>query len=92
MASTESTSATISIADLDMSLYSDYTKLIAQFGTKAITPDLLERFERLTGRKPHRLLRRGTFFSHRSVDNTFDQVEHALMVMCHGKQRSQRHP
>ncbi len=45
----------------------DYGMLIAKFGTKPITPELLERFERLTGRKPHRLLRRGTFFSHRCV-------------------------
>lgn len=43
----------------------DYTKLVDQFGTKLIDQDLLDRFERLTGRKPHLLLRRGTFFSHR---------------------------
>jgi hypothetical protein len=44
---------------------SDYDKLIEQFGTRKITKELLERFEKLTGRKPHRLLRRETFFSHR---------------------------
>lgn len=43
----------------------DYNHLIDQFGTKRIDDELLERFERLTGRKPHLLLRRGTFFSHR---------------------------
>lgn len=43
----------------------DYNKLINQFGTRPIDDALLERFEKLTGRKPHILLRRGTFFSHR---------------------------
>ncbi|KAG1070604.1 hypothetical protein G6F42_026111 [Rhizopus arrhizus] len=43
----------------------DYNKLIEQFGTKPIDDALLERFEKLTGRKPHIFLRRGTFFSHR---------------------------
>jgi len=39
--------------------------LINDFGTKHIDAALLERFEKLTGRKPHMLLRRATFFSHR---------------------------
>lgn len=43
----------------------DYNKLIDQFGTRPIDDALLERFEKLTGRKPHVFLRRGVFFSHR---------------------------
>jgi tryptophanyl-tRNA synthetase len=43
----------------------NYDKLIQQFGTRAIDQELLDRFEKLTGHKPHPLLRRGTFFSHR---------------------------
>jgi tryptophanyl-tRNA synthetase len=43
----------------------DYDKLIVQFGTRRVDAELLERFEKLTGRKPHPLLRRGMFFSHR---------------------------
>lgn len=43
----------------------DYDKLIDQFGTRRIDAKLLERFEKLTGRKPHVFLRRGMFFSHR---------------------------
>jgi tryptophanyl-tRNA synthetase len=43
----------------------DYDKLIEQFGTRKIDQSLLERLENLTGRKPHRYLRRGLFFSHR---------------------------
>ncbi|KAH8553483.1 hypothetical protein BGW37DRAFT_465600 [Umbelopsis sp. PMI_123] len=45
----------------------DYNKLIDQFGTRAIDDELLKRFEKLTGRKPHVFLRRGIFFSHRLV-------------------------
>lgn len=58
------TPASISVAE-QMAI--DYNHLIDQFGTKRIDDELLERFERLTGRKPHLLLRRGTFFSHRCV-------------------------
>lgn len=43
----------------------DYDKLIDQFGTRRIDDALLARFEKLTGRRPHVLLRRGMFFSHR---------------------------
>lgn len=43
----------------------NYDTLIQQFGTKRIDEALLERFEKVTGSKPHPLLRRGLFFSHR---------------------------
>src|SRR6266545_4611520 len=43
----------------------DYDKLIHQFGTRRIDANLLARFEKLTGQRPHVLLRRGMFFSHR---------------------------
>lgn len=45
----------------------DYDKLIDQFGTRRVDQKLLERFEILTGRRPHVFLRRGMFFSHRSA-------------------------
>ncbi|KAJ7184361.1 hypothetical protein C8R46DRAFT_1299250 [Mycena filopes] len=45
----------------------DYDKLIEQFGTRRVDAALLERFEKLTGHKPHIFLRRGMFFSHRHV-------------------------
>ncbi|THH16943.1 hypothetical protein EW146_g3776 [Bondarzewia mesenterica] len=53
----------------------DYDKLIDQFGTRRIDNVLLERFERLTGHRPHVLLRRGTFFSHREFDKILDRYE-----------------
>lgn len=43
----------------------DYDRLIEQFGTKKIDAKILERFEKVTGYKPHLLLRRGMFFSER---------------------------
>jgi tryptophanyl-tRNA synthetase len=43
----------------------DYDKLIVQFGTRRIDDALLQRFEKVTGHRPHVLMRRGTFFSHR---------------------------
>ncbi|KAI8974482.1 hypothetical protein BDB01DRAFT_765948 [Pilobolus umbonatus] len=53
----------------------DYNKLIEQFGTRPIDDALLERFEKLTGRRPHIFLRRGTFFSHRELGSILDRYE-----------------
>ncbi|GBC09576.1 hypothetical protein RclHR1_00090010 [Rhizophagus clarus] len=53
----------------------DYDKLIKQFGTRPIDKELLERFERLTGKKLHIFLRRGLFFSHREFDRILDRYE-----------------
>ncbi|KAJ7771591.1 hypothetical protein B0H16DRAFT_1410033 [Mycena metata] len=53
----------------------DYDKLIEQFGTRRVDAALLERFEKLTGQKPHVFLRRGMFFSHRHVIvHQFDKI------------------
>lgn len=53
----------------------DYEKLVKSFGTRKLTPETLERFERLTGHKPHRLLRRGMFFSERDLGAILDRYE-----------------
>ncbi|KAG9111907.1 tryptophan--tRNA ligase, partial [Ceratobasidium sp. 392] len=53
----------------------DYDKLIEKFGTRRIDAALLERFEKLTGHRPHLLLRRGTFFSHRDFSQILDRYE-----------------
>ncbi len=52
----------------------DYGELIERFGTKPLTPDLLERIGRHTGGL-HRHLRRGVFFSHRDLDLVLDGYE-----------------
>ena len=41
----------------------DYNKLLNDFGTKPITPELIERIEKITKMQAHRFLRRGLFFS-----------------------------
>lgn len=53
----------------------DYVKISQQWATKLIDQDVLERFERVTGHKPHRWLRRGLFFSHRDLDLILDTYE-----------------
>nr|KMM70612.1 tryptophanyl-tRNA synthetase [Coccidioides posadasii RMSCC 3488] len=53
----------------------DYVAISQKWATKLIDNDLLERFERLTGHKPHRWLRRGLFFSHRDFDKILDKYE-----------------
>ena len=55
----------------------DYTLLIEQFGTKPITPDLVDRLSKHAG-YTHLQLRRGIFFSHRDLDwwlNVHDKGE-----------------
>ena len=46
----------------------DYAKLIERFGSTPISQELLDRCEALTGKKVHRFLRRGIFFSHREFE------------------------
>lgn len=53
----------------------DYDKLIKQFGTRAISEDILSRFERITGHKPHHFLRKGLFFSERDFKKILDLHE-----------------
>ena len=56
----------------------DYNKIVDHFGSKRIDKALLERFEKATGHKPHRLLRRELFFSHRDLDLILDKYEKGL--------------
>ncbi|XP_002732445.1 tryptophan--tRNA ligase, cytoplasmic-like [Saccoglossus kowalevskii] len=53
----------------------DYNKLIDHFGSEKIKPELLERVEKLTGKPPHRFLRRGIFFSHRDMNSILNDFE-----------------
>eukprot|EP01061_Rhynchopus_euleeides_P046011 TRINITY_DN8562_c0_g1_i1.p2 TRINITY_DN8562_c0_g1~~TRINITY_DN8562_c0_g1_i1.p2 ORF type:complete len:441 (+),score=223.61 TRINITY_DN8562_c0_g1_i1:54-1376(+) len=53
----------------------NYDKLIEQFGSKRIDQALLDRMERLTGKRPHHWLRRGIFFSHRELGMILDKYE-----------------
>jgi len=53
----------------------DYDKLIKRFGSSKIDQQLVDRFEALTGKPAHYLLRRGVFFSHRDMHLILNQVE-----------------
>ncbi|KIX00655.1 tryptophan-tRNA ligase [Rhinocladiella mackenziei CBS 650.93] len=53
----------------------DYEKLTREFGATPITPQLLERFEKVTGKKAHRFMRRGIVFSHRELEKILDRYE-----------------
>lgn len=53
----------------------DYDKLVQQFGTQRLDTALVERIERVTGKKAHRFLRRGIFFSHRDLNVLLDLYE-----------------
>ncbi len=52
----------------------DYDKLIKQFGTEKITPDVLKKIEKTTG-ETHFMLRRGVFFSHRELIRILDDYQ-----------------
>jgi tryptophanyl-tRNA synthetase len=56
----------------------DYEKLVNDFGTKLLADpeaNLLQRFEKVTGHRPHRFMRRGIVFSHRDLDVILDRYE-----------------
>ena len=52
----------------------DYEKLIKQFGTQKISPEILSKMKQITG-EDHFMLRRGIFFSHRDLNLILDNFE-----------------
>ncbi|KAF2482787.1 hypothetical protein BDY17DRAFT_317343 [Neohortaea acidophila] len=53
----------------------DYDRLIQEFGVQPLTDEHLQRFEKVTGKPAHRLMRRKLFFSHRDFDKILDAYE-----------------
>ncbi|RAK94097.1 tryptophanyl-tRNA synthetase [Aspergillus costaricaensis CBS 115574] len=53
----------------------NYEAICRKWNTSIIDEKLLERFEKVTGHKPHRWLRRGLFFSHRDFDRILTLYE-----------------
>ncbi len=51
-----------------------------QLGAKLITTSLLERFEKITGHKPHIWLKRSIFFAHKDLELLLDHVEKGLDI------------
>ena len=56
----------------------DYNKLLKIFGCDAVTNDMLLRFEKLTGHKPHAMIRRGLYYAHRDFDKILDCYEKGI--------------
>lgn len=48
---------------------------LERFGSSSIDDALLERFEKVTGKPVHHLLRRKIFFSHRDMHTILNHVE-----------------
>jgi tryptophanyl-tRNA synthetase len=53
----------------------DYKKLIKDFGAIELSEELLVRFEKVTGHKPHRFMRRDIVISHRDLERILDKYE-----------------
>ena len=53
----------------------DYKKLCEQFGCSLISPQLVERIERVTGVEAHPFLKRGVFYAHRDLEQLLDMYE-----------------
>jgi len=58
----------------------DYMKLIDKFGSTPLTGELIERFEKVTGKKIHPWIRRGLVFSHRDMDKILDSYEKGEII------------
>ncbi|EZG68176.1 tryptophanyl-tRNA synthetase [Gregarina niphandrodes] len=53
----------------------NYDRLVDQFGCEKLTPELIERFKKVTGTELHPFLRRGLFFAHRDLDTILKAKE-----------------
>ncbi|KAF2260472.1 tryptophanyl-tRNA synthetase [Lojkania enalia] len=72
----------------------DYEAISQKWNTKLIDDALLERFERVTGHKPHRWLRRRLFFSHRDLElilDTYERGEDFLLYTGRGPSSDSMH-
>lgn len=64
----------------------DYDRLIQEFGVQPLTPEHLARFEKVTGKPAHRLMRRKLFFSHRDFEKILDFYEkHGTFMLYTGR-------
>ena len=57
-----------------------YLDQITKYGTSPIDGVLLNRWRKVTGIKPHRLIRRGLVFSHQDIEKVLDAVEAGIPV------------
>lgn len=65
-----------------------------RFGSSKIDDELLARFEKITGKKPHHFLRRGIFFSHRDMHtilNLYEQGKYFYLYTGRGPSTDAMH-
>eukprot|EP01053_Blabericola_migrator_P010213 Blabericola_migrator_1__10212@NODE_570_length_7533_cov_212_053308_g425_i0_p2_GENE_NODE_570_length_7533_cov_212_053308_g425_i0NODE_570_length_7533_cov_212_053308_g425_i0_p2_ORF_typecomplete_len405_score96_57tRNAsynt_1b/PF00579_25/4_7e67Hydrolase_3/PF08282_12/0_41_NODE_570_length_7533_cov_212_053308_g425_i0301217 len=58
----------------------DYNKLIERFGCQHVSKELIDRFEKATGKKAHHMLRRGLFFAHRDLEQIVEAKEKGIPI------------
>ena len=64
----------------------DYDRLTQEFGVQPLTEAHLRRFQAVTGKPAHRLMRRKLFFSHRDFDKILDAYEqHGSFMLYTGR-------
>ncbi len=72
----------------------NYNKLIDQFGTEPITPDLITQFEKATNTPAHPWLKRGIFFTHRGLTsflNSYSKGEPVFLYTGRGPSSQAMH-
>lgn len=60
-----------------------YDRLIQKFGVQPIDQDLINRFEKVTGKKVHPWIKRGIFFAHRQLNEILDDVEKGKKIFLY---------
>src|SRR3972149_8102615 len=60
-----------------------YNKLVEEFGMERLSNELLERFEKVTGHKPHMWMRRNIFFAHREFNLILDDYEQGKPIFLY---------
>jgi tryptophanyl-tRNA synthetase len=58
-------------------------RLITEFGCGRLDDPILERWERVTGVRPHPFMRRGLFFAHRELTQVLDAKEHNKPILLY---------
>ena len=61
----------------------DYNKLTRDFGATPLSQDMIDRFERVTGRRAHRYMRRGMVISHRELGRILDHYEQGKPIFLY---------
>ena len=58
-------------------------RLISEFGAKPLDAEILARWEKVTGVRPHMFMRRGLFFAHRELTQILDAKERGKPILIY---------